>query len=91
MVWTSATRTSVVVVRVRGARAPLDLSEHEVQCLGEELAAYRSEFEGLFARREQAKWAGAYLAGLLQPGIRKSAEEIALDVPRFRTKAWRME
>ena len=60
---------------------PLDLSEHDVQCLVEELAAYRSEFDGLFARREQAKWAGAYLSGLLQPNIRKSAELIALNVP----------
>lgn len=68
-------------MKVETSDPPLDLSEHEVQCLAEELAAYRSEFEGLFARREQAQWAGAYLTGLLQPGIRKSAEVIALNVP----------
>ncbi len=61
---------------------PLELSEHEVQCLAEELAAYRSEFAGCFARREQVHWAQAYLSGLLQPHIRKSAEVIALHVPQ---------
>lgn len=68
-------------MNVETSDPPLDLSEHEVQCLAEELTAYRSEFDGLFARREQAQWAGAYLTGLLQPGIRKSAEVIALNVP----------
>jgi len=67
-------------MKVETPEPPLDLSEHDVQCLAEELAEYGSQFGGLFVRREQAEWAGAYLSGLLQPGIRKSAELIALNV-----------
>jgi len=60
---------------------PFDLSEQDVASLSAELVDYHAEFAGLFFRREQGRWASKYLAGLLLPGVRKSAEVIALHVP----------
>lgn len=63
------------------AAAPaLELSEEDVVGLADELRAYHAEFAELFFRREQKHWALKYLEGLLQPGLGKCIEAMALSL-----------
>ena len=64
-----------------GPAPPLELSAQDVVHLADELQAYHAEFADLFFRKEQARWALKYLAGLLQPDGGKSVEALALRVP----------
>jgi hypothetical protein len=44
------------------------------------LERFTHGFRGDFRRREQAEWAAVYLQGLLQPGGRKTIENLARTV-----------
>lgn len=44
------------------------------------LSAYAESFAGAFRRRDQARWIGVYLQGLLGPGERKNVETMARTV-----------
>jgi SRSO17 transposase len=44
------------------------------------LSAYAEGFAGAFRRRDQARWIGAYLQGLLSPAERKNVEMLAAHI-----------
>jgi SRSO17 transposase len=45
------------------------------------LESYLCAYRGAFRRQDQLRWAAAYLLGLLQPGERKSIENLARSLP----------
>ncbi len=55
-----------------------NLAARDVERLVTDLAAYHALFAPLFARSDQADWAGHYLSGLLGDCPRKSIEPMAL-------------
>lgn len=59
----------------------LRLTSSDLAALAEELTAYHARFAPLFQRREQRRWAGVYLRGLLLTDVpRKNVEAMALRV-----------
>lgn len=58
------------------------LSEQRLAKIGGRLAAFAGEmFDGALVRREQRRWSGAYLRGLMLDGKRKSIEPMAARLP----------
>jgi SRSO17 transposase len=55
-----------------------NLTAEDVTGLVSDLAAYHAHFQDAFVRSDQARWAHAYLRGLLSDCPRKSIEPIAL-------------
>ena len=56
-----------------------NLTNQDVDCFMDEMAAYVEKFEPAFRRAEQLEWSKNYLQGLLGDAPRKNIERIALE------------
>lgn len=57
-----------------------NLSDQDIEQFVEELDSYVKLFEPAFGRREQWRWSGVYLQGLLGQTQRKTVERMALEM-----------